>query len=33
MEQKFKCWLSEVTESSTDIIGTHSKETQMKGNE
>jgi hypothetical protein len=31
MEQKFKCWLSEVTKSSTDRIGTHSKETQKKG--
>jgi len=24
MEQKFKCWLSEVIKSSADGIGTHS---------
>jgi hypothetical protein len=33
MEQKFKCRLSEVIKSSTVGIGTHSKETQTKGNE
>ena len=31
MEQKFKCWLSEVIKSSADRIGTHCKETQKKG--
>ena len=33
MEQKFKCWLSEMIKSSTDRIGKDSKETHMKGNE